>query len=228
MPKGVYEHHEKGRIITWGEKISKARLGHSVSQETRNKIRESVLRNPKSFKIGRVPYNKGLPAEMQPRYGTHPSPESIRKMSEVCPHGIIGIKKCKVCEREWWHNFYLKVKADPIKNLKLLKGERLRAQARRLKVRVKVLGYYSNNTFHCAECGYDDVRALSIDHINGGGNKHRKEIGTGDLYSWLKRNNFPEGFRVLCMNCQFLTGHPERQKLSDYLKEKRGEIQNAE
>lgn len=45
---------------------------------------------------------------------------------------------------------------------------------------------------------------LSIDHINGGGVKHRKEIGvtSGDgFYKWLKKNNYPSGFQVLCHNC---------------------------
>jgi hypothetical protein len=49
-----------------------------------------------------------------------------------------------------------------------------------------------------------DIRALSIDHINGGGNKHLKEIGQGKLYSWLKKHNYPPGYQVLCMSCQFI------------------------
>jgi hypothetical protein len=27
------------------------------------------------------------------------------------------------------------------------------------------------------------------------------------LYLWLKQNNYPPGFRVLCMNCNFAIGH---------------------
>jgi hypothetical protein len=35
------------------------------------------------------------------------------------------------------------------------------------------------------------------------GAQHRKEIGgrTRDLRLWLKRHNFPPGFRILCFNC---------------------------
>jgi len=47
---------------------------------------------------------------------------------------------------------------------------------------------------------------LSIDHINNDGHKHRREnnIRTGEqMYRWLAKNNFPPGFQVLCMNCQW-------------------------
>jgi hypothetical protein len=54
----------------------------------------------------------------------------------------------------------------------------------------------------CVCCGESVVQFLSLDHINGGGNKHRKEVGTGiGFYRWLKRNNFPEGFQTMCHNC---------------------------
>ncbi len=53
----------------------------------------------------------------------------------------------------------------------------------------------------CACCGESRYEFLTIDHINGGGRKHNAEIGQGHLYRWLKKNNYPEGFRVLCHNC---------------------------
>lgn len=60
----------------------------------------------------------------------------------------------------------------------------------------------------CACCGEKSFEFLCIDHIAGGGNRHRKEVGYGSgFYRWLKSNNFPIGFRVLCMNCNFSYGH---------------------
>lgn len=61
----------------------------------------------------------------------------------------------------------------------------------------------------CNCCGEPSKEFLTIDHINGGGNKHRKELrsnGSQNIYRWLKRNDFPEGYRVLCMNCNFAHG----------------------
>lgn len=69
------------------------------------------------------------------------------------------------------------------------------------KLVLEVLTYYSNGTLKCACCGEDIYEFLTIDHINGGGHKHRKQIGMGNLYRWLRKNNFPKGYQVLCFNC---------------------------
>jgi hypothetical protein len=54
----------------------------------------------------------------------------------------------------------------------------------------------------CVGCGCKDYEILEIDHIGGGGCKHRREIGMGNnIYRWLAVNNFPPGFRVLCPTC---------------------------
>lgn len=61
----------------------------------------------------------------------------------------------------------------------------------------------------CVCCGESRREFLTIDHIDGGGNKHRKELranGSQHIYQWLKKNNFPPGYRVLCMNCNFAAG----------------------
>lgn len=74
-----------------------------------------------------------------------------------------------------------------------------KCSARHLNRKKQVFEAYGG--FKCACCGETEEVFLSIDHINGGGGKHRREIGNG-LYGWLKKNNFPPGFQVLCMNCQ--------------------------
>jgi hypothetical protein len=56
------------------------------------------------------------------------------------------------------------------------------------------------------KCGFSDINALSIDHINGGGSRHRRELSISSgssFYRWLEINDFPEGFQTLCMNCQY-------------------------
>jgi hypothetical protein len=60
----------------------------------------------------------------------------------------------------------------------------------------------------CACCGESRPEFLVIDHINGGGNQHRKENGISgsSMYFWLRKRNFPIGFRVLCDNCNMSLG----------------------
>src|SRR5208283_3808686 len=43
--------------------------------------------------------------------------------------------------------------------------------------KLEVLTHYSDGLPTCNKCGFIDIRALSIDHINSGGTKHRKELG---------------------------------------------------
>ena len=60
----------------------------------------------------------------------------------------------------------------------------------------------------CSCCGEHRVEFLTIDHINGGGHQHRESLkkkGKNFLF-WLINNNFPEGYQVLCMNCNFSKG----------------------
>ena len=54
----------------------------------------------------------------------------------------------------------------------------------------------------CVCCGESNINFLSIDHINGGGTKHRKKIGM-KICVWLFKNNFPDGFQTLCFNCNW-------------------------
>ena len=85
----------------------------------------------------------------------------------------------------------------------------VRAIARR-KRRLKVLTHYSGGEPHCACCGEKALEFLCIDHINGGGIKHRAELGFkgggSQFYSWLIKENFPMDYRVLCHNCNMALG----------------------
>jgi hypothetical protein len=58
----------------------------------------------------------------------------------------------------------------------------------------------------CEHCGITNVQYLTIDHIDDNGGEHRKELfgssrqGGHTFYSWLKKNGYPPGYRVLCWN----------------------------
>ena len=55
----------------------------------------------------------------------------------------------------------------------------------------------------CECCGEKEPLFLTIDHVNNDGHLHRKSSGSShnNIYGWLVRNGFPEGFQVLCLNC---------------------------
>ncbi len=86
----------------------------------------------------------------------------------------------------------------------------LKKREERAKLKETVLSHYSNQTMCCLNCGFNDIRALQLDHINNDGAKERKEL-FGDrtkagttFYRWIRQQNFPEGYSVLCANCNII------------------------
>lgn len=77
--------------------------------------------------------------------------------------------------------------------------------AHRLRTRTRVINHYGGR---CACCGEHRLPFLAIDHVNGGGTAHRRAINRvgAAFYRWLIREHFPEGFRVLCHNCNLAIG----------------------
>jgi len=95
--------------------------------------------------------------------------------------------------------------------IKLIKASNERSKIWSQKIKYEVLSHYSHlSTPVCRQCGMSDIRTLSIDHIKGGGGDHRRELfgknrkGGRHFYRWLQDNNYPEGYQVLCMNCQWI------------------------
>lgn len=87
--------------------------------------------------------------------------------------------------------------------------DKTRMRQYRIQERLAALEAYGGKHPQCAcpGCNEDRLPFLCIDHINGKGCKHRLEIGKGTnpgggaFYRWLRKNNYPKGFRVLCHNC---------------------------
>ncbi len=73
------------------------------------------------------------------------------------------------------------------------------------RIKQEVLTHYSAlDDLSCGCCGEADLKKLSIDHIAGGGKRHRKSLGIGGglrFYCWLKQQDYPEGYQTLCLGC---------------------------
>ncbi len=76
------------------------------------------------------------------------------------------------------------------------------------RIRVEVIGHYSNGKNECACCAENNIKFLSFDHIHGGGRQHRKKLlKYFSFASWLKKQNYPEGIQILCYNCNLGRQH---------------------
>ena len=59
----------------------------------------------------------------------------------------------------------------------------------------------------CACCGETRPEFLTIDHVEGGGRRHRATFKSPvQFWKWVVDSDFPENLRVLCMNCNLSFG----------------------
>jgi hypothetical protein len=67
-------------------------------------------------------------------------------------------------------------------------------------LRLLAFQHYSQGSIRCECCGEVRLPFLTIDHVEGGGSSHRRELNSS-IYKWLKKTGYPSGFRILCYNC---------------------------
>lgn len=79
-------------------------------------------------------------------------------------------------------------------------------------LRLEALKHYGGGEIKCVICGFSDIRALVLDHINNDGAEHRKEWringrglkGGTNIYERLKRFGFIDGLQTVCANCNMI------------------------
>lgn len=117
-----------------------------------------------------------------------------RQLAGVCNRcgerrPIPGCKRCEQCNAHWMQGYKEHDGYGPARTI------------RRQTLKRRVMEAYGGT--RCICCGESGLAFLTIDHIEGKGRQHRKAIKRrGEpFYRWLKVKNFPQGYRVLCMNC---------------------------
>lgn len=90
--------------------------------------------------------------------------------------------------------------------VKHLDKERQRGRDFNARIRNEVIAAYGGK---CACCGESRREFLALDHVEGGGLKHRRDNGwtaSRQVYYWARRNGYPNTLRVLCDNCNMSRG----------------------
>lgn len=129
------------------------------------------------------------------RQRANPQPASVAKL----PKQPI-IRQGPTPNQCWCHKPKVPGKA---KCQEHLDQDRVRRAETRLRIRQEVIAHYGGE---CAYCSNDELIFLTIDHIEGGGNTHRKETKEPNicvlLYDQNRRDgDYPLGFQVLCWSC---------------------------
>ncbi|MBV6446346.1 MAG: hypothetical protein IFNCLDLE_02639 [Ignavibacteriaceae bacterium] len=71
--------------------------------------------------------------------------------------------------------------------------------------RIALINQVSNGSNKCLRCGFSDIRALQIDHVNGGGRAEVRNTKFRNPYRYGKHiAKNPEDYQVLCANCNWI------------------------
>lgn len=113
---------------------------------------------------------------------------------------------CTGCrERKLWDDFFVNKQHSTghMPRCKNCTSPRINNGAKiiRDKTREETIAAYGSC---CACCGETESRFLTIDHMDGKGRQHRKEMNLPTSYTfyvWLRKGGYPRNFQCLCWNC---------------------------
>jgi hypothetical protein len=100
-------------------------------------------------------------------------------------------------QRLWWEKHGPEARKRQYKQQNRLKE----------KYRSEVLAKHGNK---CSRCGFSDVRALQLHHVNGDGMKHKKKYHFNYQYWKLVLDDTTGAWELLCANCH-LIHHTEQE-----------------
>jgi len=109
-------------------------------------------------------------------------------------------KKKEARERYWQNHAIIRKRRAELNTVERKRKNALKEKLRYAAYRELVIEAYGGR---CACCGENEVLFLEVDHINNDGRAHRKVIGRSAkaLVYWLINHGFPDGFQLLCSNC---------------------------
>lgn len=71
----------------------------------------------------------------------------------------------------------------------------------RRKLRIQVIDFLGEK---CNRCGFEDWRALQIDHVNGEGRRKRSLDGNQCRRLYKRVKESPKEYQILCANCNWI------------------------
>lgn len=128
--------------------------------------------------------------------------------------------------KQWWSTKCRKCdnkRINDLKNKRKMNSQIMRKDAyKRYKENLwnDLLCAYGN---FCLCCKEGNQAYLTIEHLNGDGSIHRKQLTKGKhggggtkTYADLRRRGWPKGYGIMCANCQ-LARHRKIEKCHDML-----------
>jgi hypothetical protein len=88
--------------------------------------------------------------------------------------------------------------------------QREKANAKRRERRAEIISHLGGK---CIRCGFNDSRALQVDHVNGGGRQEYVHGGynTNSVKYLKKIMASPDEYQLLCANCNWIKREEEHE-----------------
>ena len=132
-------------------------------------------------------------------------PERSKEIYRKYKESEKGKKTQRECERRWKRENPDKVKATRERNIEWYrKYARDWHKKSRAKLHLQVIMALGGK---CSGCGFSDIRALQVDHINGGGNRELKQAFKRDYRKFFLHviESIGHGkYQLLCANCNVI------------------------
>jgi hypothetical protein len=182
-----------------------------TSKDQLDRIYEWMKNNPEKVKATRKKYKEKHAEEIREQNKKHYPEIKDRKNERRRARRRLRpdfVERPRVYTKEWKLQHpgeYEKIVKDWKKSHYEKNKEILLDQMhnRVVNLRLEVLYWYSDGKMKCEQCGESRYEFLAIDHINNDGTKDRKEH-KGNIVLHIIRSGFPNGYQVLCHNCNAL------------------------
>ncbi len=145
--------------------------------------------------------------------------------------------QCRPCRRIWEKEWKVKNRDRLLADRRKWYAENMNEERREAKRQSRARNYkkLKNKIFdhygrECACCGEDNIKFLSIDHINSDGGEHRERLRSGGhahrqnsgdkVYRDIVKH-WPDDIQILCYNCNMGKQHndgvcPHKPTYEDY------------
>lgn len=150
-------------------------------------------------------------------------PETAFSKSSKYPSGRrYTCKKCEYAQWRKWHSMHKEERTSYMRSYNdayrqkhyddLCERKVCENQIKRLRLLQLISGVPEP---FCARCGFKDLRALQIDHINGGGKREITRFrDLQQYYSFLNKMELEElrkKYQILCANCNWIKTSENRE-----------------
>jgi hypothetical protein len=119
------------------------------------------------------------------------------------------IGNCTSCNNGYRKQYYLKNKG------RWKPAKRPTKERRKANLLAWKMGAFKHLGGVCVHCGFSDIRALQIDHVNGGGCKEaRLGLITTIKYKAVMTDKTGK-YQLLCANCNWIKNHERKEYLHE-------------